>query len=540
MNSQAALGRATAVAAAGTALSRATGFVRLAALAYALGIAETRLADTYTLANTAPNIMYQLALGGVLSGVLLRVFVEVRDREGEDEAWLFITRCTKAALLFLTVVVLIGIVASPYIFRAYAFRVSEEERAAQWEVGSALLILFVPQIVFYGLNTISTGVLRAQRRFAVITFAPVLNNLVVTAAFVAFALVVPSGERTLREVPWTGLLILGLGTTAGIALLGLIPYVYARKIGMKWVRRSGLRDTRFGYLLRLSAYTIGYAGVNQVGLWVIIALANQVQGGVAARDAAFVFFQLPHGLLAVSISLVLGPSLTESAVAEDLAALGHRFIRGMRAIAFLILPAVAGYLAVAPEIIRLLLEHGFTTSSSTDLIASVLRAYAGGLLFFSWWHLMLGTFQSLGDTRTPFFINLVSLCVLATTAILLFSVLHDPRLRVAGLAIAHAASYVIATIAGFVILRRKARGFDTRSLVVTIAKTATAAVAAGGSAWTAARVAGSILGTDAVSTQLLQVALSVGAGVLVYAAAARAMGMEELHWLRSALAQRAT
>src|SRR5680860_1785523 len=101
MTSEAALGRATAVAAAGTALSRVTGLVRLAALAYVLGIAETRLTDTYTLANTTPNIIYQLAVGGVLSGVLLRVFVEVRDREGEEEAWLFITRCTKAALLFL-------------------------------------------------------------------------------------------------------------------------------------------------------------------------------------------------------------------------------------------------------------------------------------------------------------------------------------------------------------------------------------------------------------------------------------------------------
>lgn len=535
MTSEAALGRATAVAAAGTALSRVTGLVRLAALAYVLGIAETRLTDTYTLANTTPNIIYQLAVGGVLSGVLLRVFVEVRDREGEEEAWLFITRCTKAALLFLSLVALIGIIAAPYIIRAYAFRVPRPDRAAQWEVGSILLILFVPQLLFYGLNTISTGVLRAQRRFAVMSFVPGLNNLVVTGMLVVFALAVPSEERTLRAIPSSGIFILGLGTTAGIALLGLVPYFYARKTGMKWIRRSGISDARFSRVMRLSVYTIGYAAVNQVGLWLTIALANQVQGGVAARDTAFVFFQLPHGLLAVSISLVLGPALTESAVAEDMGVLGHRFVRGMRAITFLVLPAAAGYLAVGPEIIRLLLEHGSTTSASTDLIAAVLRGYAVSLLFFSWWHLMLGTFQGLGDTRTPLLINLASLATLATTSIVLFSVLDDPGLRVAGLAIAHAASYVVATTAGFVMLQRRTRGFDARPLVVTLAKCAPAAAAAGAGAWTAARVAESVLGTDAVITQSLQVLLSVGAGLLIYAAAARVMGLEEFRWLRSVL-----
>jgi peptidoglycan biosynthesis protein MviN/MurJ (putative lipid II flippase) len=132
---------------------------------------------------------------------------------------------------------------------------------------------------------------------------------------------------------------------------------------------------------------------------------------------------------------------------------------------------------------------------------------------------------------------LASLAVLATLSIAAFSVLDEPRLRVAGLAIAHVASYALVTVAGFVILRRRIAGFDARPLAVTLAKSASAAVAAGAAAWSAAGIAEDALGTEAATSQLLQVVLSVGAGVLFYAVVTRVLGAEELSWLRSALAR---
>lgn len=519
------IARHSAIATAGTAASRITGFLRLVAMIYALGVAETRLADTYTLANTTPNIIYELVLGGVLSGVLLRVYVEVRDTQGQEEAWKFITRLARVTLVLLGAVALIGMAAAPFIIRAYTALVPAHARVLQETTGTLLLVLFIPQVVFYGLNTISTAVLRAHRRFGVFMFAPVINNLIVAGAFVAFALLIPVSDRTLEAVPREGLLLLGLGTTLGVVALGGVPWLYSRRLGRKAVPGAGFRDPRFRRLLSLSIYTLGYVAANQLGLFVTIALANRIQGGVAAREGAFVLFQLPHGLLAVSISMVVGTSLAEAAVRGDKDSFGSHLVLGLRAIAFVVLPAVAGYVALAPGIVKLLLEHGVATGASTELVATVLRAYAVGLLFFSGWHLLLGAFQGLGDTRTPMLINFAAVGLQIATGVGLFTVLEQPRFKVAGLALAHALAYVLAFFVGMRLLRKRLGGLDLGPLASTVARALPSAVAVGAAAWGVGYFTRDLPGGSPT------ILLPVGVGLLVYAAAARVLRMEEMKWV---------
>lgn len=116
-----------AIATAGTAVSRATGLLRLGATTYALGVTESRLADTYNLANTTPNMIHELIIGGVLSSVLLRSYIEVKAKEGQEEAWRFIARVTKATMLLLAAIGLIIVVAAPAIFRLYTIGAQGEE-----------------------------------------------------------------------------------------------------------------------------------------------------------------------------------------------------------------------------------------------------------------------------------------------------------------------------------------------------------------------------------------------------------------------------
>src|SRR5688500_17943469 len=93
------LSRNTAVMAVGTLLSRLTGFGRVFALAYALGLTHTRLTDTYNLANTTPNIVYELVVGGVLSATLLPVFVRLWATEDEDAAWEAVSAVVSAVMV---------------------------------------------------------------------------------------------------------------------------------------------------------------------------------------------------------------------------------------------------------------------------------------------------------------------------------------------------------------------------------------------------------------------------------------------------------
>jgi len=533
------LGRGARAAALGTAVSRITGFIRLAAMAYALGVAETRLADAYNLANNTPNIIYEFVLGGVLSAVVLRVYVEVRERDGREEAWRFITRLTNLAMVGLTLIAILGIAASPWIIRAYTFRVPIEAREQLVQVGAILLAMFVPQILFYGLNTIATAVLRADNRFGVFMSAQVFNNLAVATMFAIFARIVPSGDRTLEAVPTQGLVLLGLGTTAGVALLGLIPWLYSRKVGLRYPWRAEFRDPRFSRLARMSAYTIGYVAINQAALLVTLVLAAQIRGAVTARELAFVLFQLPHGLLAVSISIVLGTTLTELAVVGNVTRFGQNLIQGLRAILFVVLPAAAGYLAIAPEIVRFLFERGVVGPQSTGLISFLLRGYAVGLVFFSSWHLIYQAFQGLGDTRTPMLINLGAFAVHAALSITLFGLFGDPRLKVMGLSLAHALSYVVASAAGFRILQRRVGVLEARPLAVTVAKAGAAAVAAGTAAWLIARGSEIALDVSSFSAQAFQILGATLGGLLLYAALAKILRLEELGWLRNIIVGRA-
>ncbi|HEX2258121.1 MAG TPA: murein biosynthesis integral membrane protein MurJ [Actinomycetota bacterium] len=527
----ASAGRGAAVASAGTAVSRATGLMRLAATTYALGVTESRLADTYNLANTTPTMIHELIIGGVLSSVLMRAYIEVRDTDGQEEAWRFIHRVTNATVLLLAAISLVVVVAAPLIFKLYTLRVSGGAEAAQQMTGTFLLRLFVPQILFYGLSYISTAVLNAHRRFGVPMFAPVLNNLTVTATLLLFAATVPETMRGASSVPTAGALILGIGTSAGVGLQALAPWLYMRRVGYRWRRGDGIIDPRFGRLIRLSAFMAGYVVTNMIGLWVALFLANQVQGGVAAYQYAFVFFQLPHGLLAVSIATAIFPSLTERAVANDLRRFAEELGGGLRAIAFFVLPAIAGYLAIAPSIVSLLLEHGITTEASTDMVSLTLRVWAIGIFFFSTFYLFLRAFYAMGDTRTPMLINLVGFAVNVVLDVTAFAVLDDPRHQIAGLAAGHAASYMVAAALALRSIKGRVGHRVTRGYPATLMKILLASALTGAAAWLVSGFAAEQLELPSTVQQLVQVLAATAAGLLVYAGMAKALRLEEVRWI---------
>lgn len=533
-----ATGRGAAIATAGTAISRATGLLRLGATTYALGVTESRLADTYNLANTTPNMILELIIGGVLSSVLLRTYIEVKAKDGQEEAWRFIRRVTKATMLLLAAVGLLVVVAAPAIFRLYTISVEGDDRAAQQALGTFLLQLFVPQILFYGLSYISTGVLNAHRRFGIPMFVPALNNLAVTGSLLWFASSIPESLRSPQMVPTKGILILGLGTTAGVALQGILPFFYLRRMGLRLGPRDGLKDPRFGRLLKMSSFMVGYVATNMVSLWVALILAGRVTGGVASYQYAFVFFQLPHGLLAVSIATAIFPAMTEKAVAGNHSDFAKELNRGLRGVAYFVLPAVAGYVAIAPQIVALLLEHGVTTEASTDLVSTVLRVWAPGIFFFSTFYVLLRGFYALGDTKTPMFINLVGLAVNVGFNLSVVALVDDPSLQIAGLAAGHGTSYIVASALALRAISGKIGTSPAVGYFPALAKMTLASVATGIGAWLGAQGAALVVDGSSVTGLLLQVIAATAVGVLLYAGLSKALGLEEMRWISTIVKRR--
>ena len=525
--------RSTAVMAVGTTLSRITGFLRIAAMAYAFGVAESRLPDAYNVANNLPNIVYELVLGGVLTSVLVPVFVERLSGRGKEDAWDAGHAVMTVAFVLLGALTVVGIVAAPWIVKLYTFRVPGAERVEAQQVATFFLRFFIPQIALYGLGAVATGLLNAHRRFAAPMFAPILNNVVVIASFLVFAampLPDPSSPPSPVNVSLAQKLVLAIGTTAGVAAMTFALWPSLRRTGFRTRWRLAWRHEAVRKLLRLSGWVIGYVVLNQVGLLVVIVLAGAVEGGVTAYQAAFIFFQLPYAIFSVSIMTALLPRLSENWARGDTAAFRSSLARGIRASAFVVLPAAAGYVVLARPIVRLLLEHGVTGAGSTDLVAGVLVYFALGLFSFSAFLLFLRAFYAMQDTRTPTLINVAAVAVNIAVDIALF-----PVLEVRGLALGHAVAYTFAAAVAAVALRRRLGGLEGSEVVRGIAKVIVCAVATAAAAFGLARLSASALGTETLLDQLVQVGGAVAGGIVVFLASAAVLRIEELGFVRTVL-----
>jgi putative peptidoglycan lipid II flippase len=524
------LTRATAVMTVGTLLSRVTGLLRVVAVAAALGVVETKLADTYNLGNTAPNIIYELVLGGVLTSVFVPVFVELLDKEGRERAWEVASAIINLSVVILTAVTIVGILVAPWIADFYASRLHGGAEVEQQRILTFLLRLFIPQIIFYGLYSVTTGLLNAHRRFAAPMYTPVLNNLAVIAVFVAFALAY--GTVGLEKVSNWQLFLIGGGTTGGIALMALAQLPFLRGLG-KYKLTFSVRHPSVKKLARLAVFVIGYVVVNQIGYLVVQRLANGQQGGYTAYVSAFAFFLLPHGLFAVSVITALLPGMSEHASAGRWDEYRERLSTGVRATVLLILPAAVGYFLLAHPIVRLLLQHGVATSRSTDLVADVLRIFVVGLVPFSLFQLFLRAFYALQDTKTPFVIN-----VLAVGANTIFNVLVFDSLRVEGLAAGLAGAYAIGAVVQWRALSRRIGGVDGARVARSSVRIAAAAAGMAGVVWATSRLMERGLEPSGLLEATLAVAVPVAVGAIAYLGLATLFHVEELAFVRNAVVGR--
>ncbi len=514
--------RSSAVVGVGTGLSRLTGLLRVGALTYALG--ATALSDSYNLANTTPNIIYELLLGGVLSASLVPVFVE-HHQHGDDEATDAVVTVTVLGLVALTV---LAVLAAPLIVDLYTLRLTDAEAAAQADVAVPLLRLFLPQIFFYGLITLGTALLNARRSFFAPAYAPILNNVVVITTLLAFARVA-GDDVTLGEVADdTGLLLLlGIGTTAGIVAMTLVLWPAIRHAGMHFRFRPDWRHPAIRTVARLSGWTIGYAVANQVALFVVLALANgEGPGSLSAYTYAFIFFQLPHGLFAVSIMTTFLPDLSALAASGDNAGFQERFGLGLRLLTMVVLPASVGYIVLARPLVATLLERGAFGGSSAALTADVLVAFATGLLGFSIYLLVLRGYYAHKDTRTPFLLNLVENGINIALAVALVG-----ALGVQGLALAYSIAYSVGAVLALAALRHRLGGIDGRRTLASVARMALAAAAMAAVVWAITRVVGDDTGTGA----LAQTAVGVVVGAVVYFGLLLALRVQEVVDLRNRL-----
>lgn len=513
------MGRDVAVQAAGTLLSRVTGFGRNFAFAYALG--ATRLADTYTLANTTPNIIYELVLGGVLSGTLQPEFVRRLQPAERDRGWRDISAVFTIGLVSSLVLSVLFILVAPQFIRLYTMRLKGSVGEEQLALATDLLILFAPQVFFYGAISVSTALLQARRRFAAPAFAPVVNNLVVIGMFLAYPTLVGSRDLAAVHGDTGAILLLGLVTTLGVAAMAVAQFPFRmakRHLRPVWEPRN----PSLVRIVRLSGWTVAFVITNQIALFVVFFLANGTAGDVAVYFLANVIFLLPHGVVAVSIITTVRTAMSERLADDDMDGFRDQLSLGVRAIAAVIVPATAGLVLLARPIVSFLLEHGALDQGASRDVAATLALMAIGLPFFSIWLLITSAYQALQDTRSLFWLYVAENAANIVAAFALY-----PSMGVEGLGLAFALSYIVGTVLGMWHLHRKVGSIRGRATAASLARITAATAIMSVAIVVVAVLVGSNEGFGAVE----RVGVAVLTGVTVYLVLARALGIRELRAL---------
>ncbi|MDP9328075.1 MAG: murein biosynthesis integral membrane protein MurJ, partial [Actinomycetota bacterium] len=486
-DSREAFVRNTALMSAGTALSRITGFLRLSVAAWALG--NLGVANAYNRANTTPNVIYELALGGILTSVFVPVFVEWLHTRGREEAWDVARRVLTLALVVLGVIAVLGALLAPQIMRLYFSRTPHAEQGIA--LGTFFLRWFMPQVVFYGIGAVAGGLLNAHRRFAAPMFAPILNNLSVIATMIVFA-TVQHGDPRIASLTLAQKMVLGAGTTAGVAAMTLALWPSLRSVGFRWHLRFDWGHEAVRRLARLASWVVVYVVANQVAFLVVLVLSGREQGWFTVYSYAFILFSLPHAIFTVSIFTALLPRMSAAWATGKPGEVRSLLSRGIRDMSVIVVPASLGYLAIAHPITRAILRHGEFTSADAELTARVLQAFALGLPFFSGFQLLTRTFYAMQDSRTPALVNVAAAGV-NIAANLFF--LEVAGFGVVGLALGHAMSYLFSATVCMLLLRRRLGGLDGEAIARALARIVPAAGLSALAAFAASELLGRLVGT---------------------------------------------
>lgn len=507
-----------------TAASRVTGYVRIVALAYALG--TSRIADSYSLANNMPNMLYELFAGGILSSLFIPIFIEYFTAKKEDEAWE-----VASIVLNMTFIGLVAVAIAATIFAYPLVRLQTlTVKTGQAELATYFFRFFTWQIIFYGFCAIFTGLLNSFRRFAAPMVSPLANNIFVIA--VIFGLYIPFRDTN----PQLALMFLALGTTLGVVIMAAVQVPSLLKIHPRFRWTLNWRHPAIKKLLVLAVPAVGYVISNMIGLTVQQNLAFRFPGGVAAWTYAWVFFQLPYGIFAVSIATATFPELSEQWTTGDTDAFKRSVSAGIRMTAFIILPCAAALFSLSVPVLTTAIQYGLFDPKATALTAPILSFMALGLTSFATYMFLTKVFYSIRDTMTPMKTN--ALGVPLNVALNVFFVRF---LGVKGLALGMAITYTFTSGALIVLLRRRIGPLGGRYLALSLGRQIAAAIAMAGAAYGVTLWLGG-LGLAGKLGFVVQLVAGGFGGLAVYFATAYVLGSEELRAgrkkIRSVLARR--
>lgn len=362
--SEEAVGRSAAMMSGLVIVSRVTGFMRT--WAQALGLGATMTASAFTVANNLPNQLYELVMGGMLVTAFLPVYVSVKRRAGREGASAYASN-----LLSLVMLLMGALAVAAFVFAEQVIWTQSFDASSEFDAGLAVYFFrfFAISIVLYALSSVVSGVLNAERDYLWSTAAPILNNIVTTCSFLAYAFLAESS-------PAQALLVLAVGSPLGVLSQVLVQLPALRRHGVRLTLRIDLHDPCLRETLAIGAPTliVTFVSFATTSVQTNCALSVAANGASIAYYARM-WYMLPYSVFSIPITTAMFTELSTSVAREDIPGFVRGLSRGAGQILFLLVP-FAAYLVVFAPCLSQLLGGGRMDAASVGDLASYIACLA--------------------------------------------------------------------------------------------------------------------------------------------------------------------
>lgn len=458
-----------------TLVSRLTGFVRIVLLAAILGAA---LSSAFSVANQLPNQIAALVLEATFTAIFVPVLARA-ERDDPDGGTAFVRRLVTLATALLLATTVISVAAAPLLVKLML----GGDPQVNEPLTTAFAYLLLPQVICYGLSSVFMAILNTRNIFGAPAWAPVVNNVVAIATLVVYLLV--PGELSVDPVRMGNakLLVLGLGTTAGVVAQTAVLLVAIRRERISLRPLWGIDDRlkRFG---AMAAAMVLYVLISQIGLVVTNQIAaTSAASGPAIYYYAWLLLQLPFGMIGVTVLTVVMPRLSRNAAAGDDPAVLADLSLATRLMMITLIPIVAMMTVGGPAIGSALFAYGNFGDVDAGYLGAAVAMSAFTLIPYAMVLLQLRVFYAREQPWIPIAIIVVITVVKIIASLAAPHLTDNPDLVAAYLGLANGLGFLAGAAVGHILLRRALRPVTGHLLgpevLRTILVTVTASLLAG-------------------------------------------------------------
>ena len=506
--------KSTSTISALTVLSRIFGYIRDRRITFLLGTSD--LADAYSIAFRIPNILRRLVGEGAVSAAFIPVFSQFLSEDKREEGWQFVNAVLSAAIVFMSIVVIVCVLASSHIVAFFASGFPPDKL----HTTTVLNRIIFPYIGFVSISAIAMGVLNSYGRFGASAFAPVLLNFsIITLSYFSHFFSNPA-------------IALSVGVVIGgvLQILVQVPSLLRTGWRLHWfwdLGHPGVR--RVAALIGPRLFGIG---IVQIDVLVGTQFASHmIEGSVASIGLADRVMELVLGGYAIALSTAVLPLLARQAASERMHDMKRTLCFALRLVLFITLPASVGLIILRRPIIEVLFQSGKFDAQSTALTAWALMFFAVGLSAFSMVKIVVQAFYVLHDTWTPVVIGVLSLLMNIACNFLFFNWLQN-----GGPALATSLAAFFDIFALLFIFRMRYGSAGLRDVALSSVKFGVASVVMGALTYAFVKIPGLYGGTLTQKASILIVAIVLA--VASYLGAARLLRVRELQEMGGIFAHR--